>query len=214
VDLLIQKPLRWIGFLGLALLLPGCVSGLREARPDQPPGDDQVVLVGQAAFDPVVIPQDDAPGIDPMGFMSRYAIAFTDTPEGVVKPDSQSNLQWYAMVSPGKPFTVLAPRRTLFVRLLRSYSHTEWKEGTKLLGPAYERTMYYVACVGKLRIPIEKTDRYVYVGRIVCKHGDGEELLTADGSEEGLHSVLPPWVFKHQLVRRIARELGPETFEE
>lgn len=196
--------LHHLGVVLAAVSFSACMPHMADATRDRPPADDEVVLVGEVDFDPAVDPPGAPPGVhDTHDMFSRYMILFGDSSVPSTSWDSPDNVDRYATVMPGRPFAVFAPKHATYVKMLRSYAN--W-EDTSSFFRGREITMYVVACLGLLQVPIQPDDRYVYVGHLICKHGpDGEPHVVVDPSRGEITEALPQLIGDHKLVSRVPR---------
>src|SRR5690606_28233809 len=97
------------------------------AKASDPIGPQQVMVVGVAGFDPPRQPGRVGGGVwDAFNVMGKAVLGFTFEPDTPVNLSSSLHgLDVVASVDPQQPFAVVAPRRTLYLRVIRMYRSYE-----------------------------------------------------------------------------------------
>jgi hypothetical protein len=173
--------LRSVGCLALALCVGGCVHTLEMASPQLLPDADEVVLIGEVDFDPAVTPADPPPGVyDPLETFQKIVLSFTDSPWKPVDASQQvPGADFYAGVEFHKPFAIIAPRHTFYLRALRASTRAASKGmqhygfdsgGRPGFQPDLAVNIEELICSGARKIEPPQDSQYVYIGRIVCHH--------------------------------------------
>ncbi len=190
-----------------AVLSSGCYASLSPYRVGDTVAADEVVLVGYAGFEPPFTPPGASGGvIDPGGFLSRVWLGFTYSPDAPVNlaAGMDPGVDVWLAAEPDRPFAVRAPRRPLYLRVIRAHA------GTTGWASRGDLQITYLSCTGRHAIDVKPDDVAVYVGSLLCEHDDGAPIgLRAVDQLAALTPWLPKLVGDRALRPAIARDLNP-----
>lgn len=178
---------------GLAALAAGCTPAMRAAQPDEALRKDEVLLLGRAQFDPPLYAGDKGPMWDVAGVMDKVVLGFTYSPDRPVD-DQGGGIELYASALPGEPFAVVAPRRTLYLRLVYMVPEAA-RTGHK------EITMYYQSCVTTKELTVPPGAEALYLGTVTCLRDREPHRVRVTDEWGSTRKALAPHVEGRQVTK-------------
>jgi hypothetical protein len=174
----------------------GCTPGMRVARPDEALGKDEVLLMGRAQFDPPLYAGDKGPMWDVAGVMDKVVLGFTFTPDKPVS-DQGDGIELYASALPGEPFAVVAPRRTLYLRLVYMVPEAA-RTGHK------EITAYYYSCLTRRALEVPAGAEALYLGTVTCLRDRKPGVVRVTDEWGSTRKALAPHVQGREVTKLLA----------